>query len=92
MNLGPGPTKPPCPFSPQINGPPGPQSLGPPTNGMQVCLFILIYQKNTMFIRNYKYTHLTPVFSTVQYPLRFLYLPTQIQMDIMNLPKNRGKI
>ena len=39
-----------------------------------------------------QYTHLTPVFPTTQYPLRFLYLPTQIQMDIMNLPKNRGKI
>ena len=38
-----------------------------------------------MYSRNLKYANLTSILSTTQYPFRILYLPTQIQMDIVYL-------
>ena len=36
-----------------------------------------------LYIRNLKYVHLIPFFSTKQYQFSILYLPTQIQRDIV---------
>ena len=44
---------------------------------------ILIRLLCLLYIRNLKYAHLSLIFSTTQYPFSILYLPTQIQMDIV---------